>query len=1341
MKRFLCVVMAMLLFCTWAFAEEESVPGAEEVALGLQYENGDRVEQDYAKAMEYYLSAAEAGNGEGMRRVGRLYQYGNGVESDYALAMEWYVRGAEAGDAGSIRNIGYLYENGFGVEQDYAIAMEWYLKAAEAGEPKAMNDIGYLYENGLGVEQDYSLAMEWYLKAAETGNADAMCYIGWLYSFGLGVEQDDALAMEWYLRSAEAGSADAMFNAGVYYYLGRGVEQDVSLAMEWFLRAAEAGHASAMCNVGAAYANGEGVEQDPEKAAEWYRKSAEAGDARGMCLYAQKLEKGEGVEQDVKAAAEWYRKSAEAGDAEAMYYYALMLDDSEGVEKNAVIVAEWYLQAAEAGIPEAMYRYAQMLENGVGVEKNEELAQEWYDKAEEAGYIPPAFAQAETETDPAALLESMNTQQKIAQLLMPAFYYYVNDEGKTVSLEEIHPDIEAILQEYGFGGVIFNLQNAKDNEKAARLVDAMQSANASVPGRPQLLTFTDQEGGYVTRLAQGTQMPGNMALGAADDPAVTENTGFLIGQEVTAIGYSGAFAPVLDVNSNPANPVIGIRSFSDDPETVAEQGVAFMNGLRKAEALSALKHFPGHGDTDTDSHTGLPCVNKTYEELKAFELIPFQAAIDAGADMVMTAHIVYPQVETGAYTSRKTGEEIGLPATLSKTILTDILRGDMGFEGLIVSDAMNMDAIAAHFDSLDAARLAIEAGVDLILMPVDTSTPEGLAALKQYIQDVATMADSGTLSMEAVDDAVLRVLFFKEKHGMLASYVCEDLEAKVQQAVSTVGSQAHHETEFGIAKKAITLVKNEGVFPLNPEESVAVLVPYSSELMSAEYAVQRLKDEGKLSEDAPVSVLYLGNMTVNDLVKTAQKTKHLIVIHAAYSLNGMNPAKTNGSDSVIVEALLTLAHAAGSDVTVISAQLPYDAARFPDADAVIVAYGSRGMSEDPRNKEYGVSQYGPNLPAAVYMALSGQYMTGKLPVNIPMLNENCEYTDEILYPRGYSAALEELSERLKSFYSILVDGWNFLNEEGTSAAYGDGFLQATLEDTIAHAEPAPVTVTGRPEESVSRPEFAYDLSGAHEVDGRQGVAWEDSCFYISGSTTLTKYDADWNLIAAAENPFSGFSDEVNHIGDIDVYNGELYAGVEFFMDGEAKNIQIAVYDALTLELTRTYPFAGESGQNEVSGIAVDPDSGSIWLCSWADGESGRYLYRYDLNTGDYLGKFHLQAPPQWIQGVAYRDGWLYLTADDGTADLGEPDHVYRCRVDVSKTAWTVLLERTLDDVTLQGEIEGITFTDSQMLISYNRGTRIVLGMPKGFYEGYDQEIHEVFDYTMKVYDILRRGAN
>ena len=262
------------------------------------------------------------------------------------------------------------------------------------------------------------------------------------------------------------------------------------------------------------------------------------------------------------------------------------------------------------------------------------------------------------------------------------------------------------------------------------------------------------------------------------------------------------------------------------------------------------------------------------------------------------------------------------------------------------------------------------------------------------------------------------------------------------------------------------------------------------------------------------------------------------------------------------------------------------------------------------------------------------------------------------------------------------------------------------------------------------PPYAYALSASHAVDGRQGVAWEAGATYVSGSTTLSRYDGDWNLTATATDPFSGFADEVNHIGDIDVFNGEIYAGVEYFMDGEAKNIQIAVYDADTLELARTYAFEAESGQTEVSGIAVDPDSGSVWLCSWADGESGRYLYRYDLESGAYLGKHHLQPVPQWIQGIAYDDGWIYLTADDGTADLGEPDHVYRCRVDLSRTAWPVRLERTLDDVTLQGEVEGISFDREagRMLVSYNRGAQIVLGMPKGFYQGYDREIHEIFEY-------------
>lgn len=261
----------------------------------------------------------------------------------------------------------------------------------------------------------------------------------------------------------------------------------------------------------------------------------------------------------------------------------------------------------------------------------------------------------------------------------------------------------------------------------------------------------------------------------------------------------------------------------------------------------------------------------------------------------------------------------------------------------------------------------------------------------------------------------------------------------------------------------------------------------------------------------------------------------------------------------------------------------------------------------------------------------------------------------------------------------------------------------------------------------------YRLLSSHEVTGRQGIAFENGCYYVSGSATLTKYDKDWNVLCENTDPFSvGYTKQVNHIGDIDVYQGEIYCGVELFLDGVAKNIQIAIYDAETLTLKRAFPFEPDSGQTECSGIAVNPDNGTVWMCSWEDGDSGRYLYRYDLQTGAYQGKVHLHAVPQWIQGVAYHDGAYYLTADDGDADFDEPDHIYKAVIEDGATHCRVTEEKTLDDVTKQGEIEGLCFNGSgQMLVLYNRGARIVLGMPVGFYDGYDREIHEVFVYRIE----------
>ena len=168
----------------------------------------------------------------------------------------------------------------------------------------------------------------------------------------------------------------------------------------------------------------------------------------------------------------------------------------------------------------------------------------------------------------------------------------------------------------------------------------------------------------------------------------------------------------------------------------------------------------------------------------------------------------------------------------------------------------------------------------------------------------------------------------------------------------------------------------------------------------------------------------------------------------------------------------------------------------------------------------------------------------------------------------------------------------------------------------------------------------YVLNEVHQVNGRQGICVEGDYYWVSGSTTLTKYDKNWNVVKENKDPFKGYELEVNHIGDIDVYNNELYLGVEYFKDGDGKNIQVAVYDGDTLELKRVFPFRSDTGQLECSGIAVDPDSKTVYMCSWVDDESSNYLYMYNLDNGDYKGKLKMNPGPKWIQGVAYNDGHL-----------------------------------------------------------------------------------------------------
>lgn len=256
----------------------------------------------------------------------------------------------------------------------------------------------------------------------------------------------------------------------------------------------------------------------------------------------------------------------------------------------------------------------------------------------------------------------------------------------------------------------------------------------------------------------------------------------------------------------------------------------------------------------------------------------------------------------------------------------------------------------------------------------------------------------------------------------------------------------------------------------------------------------------------------------------------------------------------------------------------------------------------------------------------------------------------------------------------------------------------------------------------------YKLKKILQVEGRQGIAVDKQYYYVSSSTALYKYTKEGKLISKNEEPFRNLKKKANHFGDIDVHENKIYTGIEWFEDGIGKDIQIALYDAGTLQYIESIDFDPESGQTEVSGITVDKQRNMAWMSDWVD---GKYLYRYDLRTKKYAGKVHLRPVPQWQQGVFYVDGKILISADDGDADLNETDNIYI--VDVSnmeKTAAYVELFKECKEFLRSGEIEGLSIDpeNNDLLILSNRGSRIVLGMIKDFYPGYTEELHELYIY-------------
>jgi 5-oxoprolinase (ATP-hydrolysing) subunit C len=260
----------------------------------------------------------------------------------------------------------------------------------------------------------------------------------------------------------------------------------------------------------------------------------------------------------------------------------------------------------------------------------------------------------------------------------------------------------------------------------------------------------------------------------------------------------------------------------------------------------------------------------------------------------------------------------------------------------------------------------------------------------------------------------------------------------------------------------------------------------------------------------------------------------------------------------------------------------------------------------------------------------------------------------------------------------------------------------------------------------------YSLYKVVDVEARQGLCATEDYYYVSSSKSLAKYDKNWNLISENDDPFaSGFEAKVNHIGDIDVSGNEIYCIVEKFSKGSASDLQIAVYDTESLQLLKIIPIGTDSGQTEGAGICVNEDANMLISCQWGQDETAKYLYEYDLTNGSFLGKIYMSDAPSWIQGITYYQGAYYISSDDGDADSNMIDHIYK--VDLSEDGNALLTEvKGVAEVAKQGEIEGISFDEkkNQLLLLYNYGQRIVNGIKQDFYDGYDEEQHQIYIYTI-----------
>ncbi len=528
------------------------------------------------------------------------------------------------------------------------------------------------------------------------------------------------------------------------------------------------------------------------------------------------------------------------------------------------------------------------------------------------------------------IIKSMTVEEKVGQLLIIGFGGQHVDSHSSRWIKGRH-----------VGGVALFSRNISDLKQTAEFT---REIHGQTQGHIPVFVALDQEGGNVIRVKEGaTLLPGNMALGATRSPTLAYVAGQALAIDLNMLGFNMNLAPVLDVNSNPNNPVIGVRSYGERPELVAQLGSWYVRGQQEMGVVAVAKHFPGHGDTQTDSHYAMPSISADLTRLQSLELSPFKRAVEAGLDAIMTAHIALPAV---------TGDR-ELPATLSRVIITDTLRDQMGFNGIVMTDGLEMQGIAKRYGSGRAAVLAIKAGADMPMILWTRKVKE------EVYQSLLSAVRSGEISEARLDESVRRILKVKKRRGLFNKRYesVEDVVARAQD------NSIHNKVAGRIAREAVTLVRNHGdVLPLRSVRyrKIVVVAPSGAfarrlarepnvTVLTVPYVPSRARRKAdiaravELSRDADLLIAAVVNRYHVEIVKNiARSSPHMPVAVASFSS-------------------------------------PYYLTHLPDIDAYMCTYS-----------------YLADAQSAAAEAMLGKVpMTGRLPISIPGF-----------YPYGYRVESE-----------------------------------------------------------------------------------------------------------------------------------------------------------------------------------------------------------------------------------------------------------------------------------------------------------------------------------------------